>query len=89
MTLSPELLAELQAVDSDWQLIPCDDRKRPIDPATGEPMTAWASPLDRRLPVLKAGGKSGIGSLECLAKLPPGLCRARAKAKIHQVLVGH
>ena len=43
MTLSPELLAELQAVDSDWQLIPCDDRKRPIDPATGEPMTAWAS----------------------------------------------
>ena len=43
MTLSPELLAELQAVDSDWQLIACDDRKRPIDPATGEPMTAWAS----------------------------------------------
>lgn len=43
MTLSPELLAELQAVDSDWRLIPCDDRKRPVDPATGEPMTAWAS----------------------------------------------
>ena len=41
MTLSPELLAELQAVDSDWRLIPCDDRKRPIDTATGEPMTAW------------------------------------------------
>jgi hypothetical protein len=42
MTLTPELLAELQLVDSDWQLIPCDGRKRPIDPATGNPMQAWA-----------------------------------------------
>ena len=41
MALTPELLAGLQAVDSDWRLIPCDDRKRPIDPATGECMTAW------------------------------------------------
>ena len=42
MTLTLELLAELQAVDSDWRLIPCDGRKRPIDPATGQPMDAWA-----------------------------------------------
>ena len=41
MSLTPELLAGLQDVDSDWRLIPCDDRKRPIDPATGECMTAW------------------------------------------------
>ena len=41
MALTPELLLELQAVDSDWRLIPCDGRKRPIDPATGQPMDAW------------------------------------------------
>ena len=41
MSLTPELLAGLQDVDSDWRLIPCDDRKRPVDPATGECMTAW------------------------------------------------
>jgi len=41
MPLTPELLAGLQAVDSDWRLIPCDDRKRPIDPITGECMAAW------------------------------------------------
>ncbi len=41
MSLTPELLAGLQAVDSDWRLIPCDDRKRPIDPLTGDPMAAW------------------------------------------------
>jgi hypothetical protein len=40
--LTPELLAGLQQVDSDWRLIPCDGRKRPIDPATGELMQAWA-----------------------------------------------
>jgi hypothetical protein len=42
MTLTPELLAELQAVDSDWRLIPCDGMKRPVNPATGEPQTNWA-----------------------------------------------
>jgi hypothetical protein len=42
MALSPELLAELQAVDSDWRLIPCDGLKRPVDPATGAVKTDWA-----------------------------------------------
>ena len=41
MTLTPELLAELQSVDSDWRLIPCDGLKRPVDPATGEVKTDW------------------------------------------------
>lgn len=41
MTLTPELLAELQAVDSDWRLIPCDGMKRPIDPTTGQLKTDW------------------------------------------------
>jgi hypothetical protein len=40
--LTPELLTGLQAVDSDWRLIPCDGRKRPVNPATGDPMLAWA-----------------------------------------------
>lgn len=43
MTLSPQVLAELQHLDSDWELIPVDDRKRPVDPATGTPKTNWAS----------------------------------------------
>ena len=42
MTLAPELLAELQAVDSDWRLIPCDGMKRPVDPATGQLKTDWS-----------------------------------------------
>ena len=42
MTLTPELLAELQAVDSDWQLIPCDGMKRPVNPATGDPQSDWS-----------------------------------------------
>ena len=42
MSLTAELLAELQRVDADWQLIPCDDRKRPVNPASGEPMHDWA-----------------------------------------------
>jgi hypothetical protein len=43
MTLAAELLAELQQVDSDWRLIPCDGLKRPVDPATGEIKTDWAN----------------------------------------------
>jgi hypothetical protein len=43
MTLTPELLAELQQVDSDWRLIPCDGLKRPVDPATGDMKTDWAN----------------------------------------------
>ena len=42
MTLTPELLAELQAVDSDWRLIPCDGMKRPVNPATGDPQSDWS-----------------------------------------------
>ena len=41
--LSTALLAGLEAIDSDWQLIPCDDRKRPVDPATGQPRENWAA----------------------------------------------
>ena len=37
------VLAGLEAIDSDWQLIPCDDRKRPVDPATGHPQDDWAN----------------------------------------------
>jgi len=42
MSITPELLAELQFVDSDWRLIPCDGLKRPVNPATGELQTDWA-----------------------------------------------
>lgn len=42
MTLSHSLLTSLAAVDTDWQLIPCDDRKRPVNPDTGIPQDAWA-----------------------------------------------
>lgn len=52
--LTPELLAGLQAVDSDWRLIPCDGRKRPINPVTGDLMLAWA---------LRTYDADGIGEL--------------------------
>lgn len=42
MSLTLELLAELQSVDSDWRLIPCDGMKRPVNPATGEPQLDWS-----------------------------------------------
>ena len=42
MALTLELLAELQSVDSDWRLIPCDGMKRPVNPATGEPQLDWS-----------------------------------------------
>jgi len=42
MTLTAELLAQLQQVDSDWRLIPCDGLKRPVDPATGSVKTDWS-----------------------------------------------
>jgi hypothetical protein len=41
--LSTAVLAGLEAVDTDWQLIACDDRKRPIDPATGLLQEDWSS----------------------------------------------
>lgn len=43
MTLNPSALAALQAVDSDWALIPVDGHKRPIDPSTGIPANNWAA----------------------------------------------
>jgi hypothetical protein len=43
MTLAAAVLDALQSVDSDWELIPVDDRKRPVDPVTGHPRNDWAS----------------------------------------------
>lgn len=43
MTITPQVLAQLQHLDSDWELIPVDDRKRPIDPATGQLKTNWSA----------------------------------------------
>lgn len=40
--LSNTVLASLAAIDSDWRLIPCDDRKRPVNPSTGLPQDDWA-----------------------------------------------
>jgi hypothetical protein len=41
--LTSSLLASLEDIDSDWQLIPCDDRKRPINPDNGHPQDDWAT----------------------------------------------
>ena len=41
MSLADGLLLEVQGVDSDWRLIPCDGLKRPINPANGQTMEAW------------------------------------------------
>ena len=41
--LSDAILQSLAALDSDWRLIPCDDRKRPINPNTGRLQEDWAS----------------------------------------------
>lgn len=43
MTLTTTVLIALEEVDSDWELIPVDDRKRPIDPDTGQPRNDWAN----------------------------------------------
>ena len=43
MALLAALLSTLSGVDSDWQLIPIDGRKRPVDPATGELLRQWAT----------------------------------------------
>lgn len=40
--LSTQLLTSLAAIDSDWQLIPCDAHKRPINPTTGDLQDDWA-----------------------------------------------
>lgn len=41
MTIKPEVLAQLQHLDSDWELIPVNDCKTPIDPDTGHPKSKW------------------------------------------------
>lgn len=43
MTLSSEVITSLDDLDIDWQLIPIDSRKRPVDPRTGKPREAWAA----------------------------------------------
>ncbi len=43
MALPAALLSTLRGLDSDWQLIPIDGRKRPVDPATGELLRQWAT----------------------------------------------
>ena len=41
--LSDAMLQSLGALDSDWRLIPCDDRKRPVNPTTGNLQENWAA----------------------------------------------
>jgi len=43
MALAPAVLASLGGIDSDWALIPVDGQKRPVDPASGEPLRNWAA----------------------------------------------
>jgi len=43
MSISPQVWESLQAVDSDWRLIPCDSLKRPVNPKSGTPQPDWAS----------------------------------------------
>ncbi len=43
MPLPAQLIESLQAIDSDWALLPIDGRKRPVDPLNGEPLLAWGS----------------------------------------------
>ncbi len=43
MALPDALLSALAGLDSDWQLIPIDGHKRPVDPATGELLRQWAT----------------------------------------------
>lgn len=41
--LSPSTLASIQAVDCDWQLIPCNSNKQPVNPSSGELQEGWAA----------------------------------------------
>ena len=43
MPLPAQLIESLQAIDSDWALLPIDGRKRPVDPLSGEPLLAWGN----------------------------------------------
>jgi len=43
MTLSPELLVSLAHVPFDWELLPLNGRKQPVDPFTGELLGQWGS----------------------------------------------
>jgi hypothetical protein len=42
MPLHPQLIESLQAIDSDWVLLPIDGCKRPVDPHSGQPLEGWA-----------------------------------------------
>ena len=78
MTLTPELLAELQAVDSDWRLIPCDGLKRPVNPASGELQTDWSHHTYDADALIVGGGAMETGAAfrewfigEIRAGMPP------------------
>ena len=43
MPLPAQLIESLQAIDSDWALLPIDGRKRPVDVLSGEPLLAWGN----------------------------------------------
>lgn len=43
MALPDAVLNALRGLDSDWQLIPIDGHKRPVDPGTGELLRQWAT----------------------------------------------
>ena len=57
MALPDAVLSSLQGLDADWQLIPIDGRKRPVDPATGELLRQWAT-AGRSLEELAASATS-------------------------------
>jgi hypothetical protein len=62
--LSNTILASLAAIDSDWRLIPCDDRKRPVNPSTGQPQEDWAQhtyDLDDFLPLADSPYVHAVG----------------------------
>lgn len=43
MTLSPEVLASLRDVPLDWELLPLNGNKQPVDPADGLIQKDWPS----------------------------------------------
>lgn len=43
MTLSPEVLASLADCPLDWELLPLNGNKQPVDPETGQRLANWAA----------------------------------------------
>jgi hypothetical protein len=43
MTLSPEVLASLADCPLDWELLPLNGSKRPVDPETGQLLSNWST----------------------------------------------